>query len=102
MTFYSHANKTRFHKKGFGLSLVLRVRIFGTRKWPIHHLHISHNAPYLPPPPPPKFCITFVFYFSWVLQPNNFSKQEREAWERDWGKWGIHSAQSGGALGSRG
>ena len=33
----------------------------------IRHLHISHNAHYLPPPP--KFCITFVFHFSWVLQP---------------------------------
>ena len=30
----------------------------------IRHLHISHNAPYLPPPPPPtQFCITFVFSF---------------------------------------
>ena len=26
----------------------------------MRHLHISHNAPYLPPP---KFCITFVFSF---------------------------------------
>ena len=25
-----------------------------------------HNAPYLAP----KFCITFVFHFSWVLQPS--------------------------------
>ena len=36
----------------------------------IRHLHISHNAPYLPPTPPPqkkKFFITFLFYFSWVL-----------------------------------
>ena len=30
--FYSHTNKTHFHKKGFALSLVLKVRIFGTRK----------------------------------------------------------------------
>ena len=29
-------------------------------------LHISRNAPYLPH----KFCITFVFHFSWVLQPS--------------------------------
>ena len=37
----------------------------------VRHFHISHNAPYLPPPPPlpRKFCITFVFYFSWLLQP---------------------------------
>ena len=32
MIFYSHKNKTHFHKKGFALSLVLKVRIFGTRK----------------------------------------------------------------------
>ena len=32
--FYYHANKTNFHKKGFSLGLVLRVRDFGTRKWP--------------------------------------------------------------------
>ena len=28
-------NKTHFHNKGFALSLVLKVRFFGTRKWPI-------------------------------------------------------------------
>ena len=33
--FYYHANKTNFHKKGLALGLVLRVRVFGTRKWPI-------------------------------------------------------------------
>ena len=27
----------------------------------IHHFHIDHNAPCLPP----KFCRTIVFYFSW-------------------------------------
>ena len=31
----NHANKTRFHKKGCAPSLILKVRIFGTRKWPI-------------------------------------------------------------------
>ena len=34
-TSYSRANKTRFHKKGFALNLVLKVRVFGTRKWAI-------------------------------------------------------------------
>ena len=34
---YSHANKAHFHMKGFALSLVLKVRVFGIRKWPIMH-----------------------------------------------------------------
>ena len=29
---YYHVNKAYFHKKGFALDLVLRVRFFGTRK----------------------------------------------------------------------
>ena len=32
--FYYHANKTYFHNKGFAFGLVLRVRVFETRKWP--------------------------------------------------------------------
>ena len=35
MGFYSHVNKTHFHKNGFSLNLVLKVRVFGTPKWPI-------------------------------------------------------------------
>ena len=34
MIFYSHANKTSFHNIGFAVSLILKVRGFGTRKWP--------------------------------------------------------------------
>ena len=33
--FHSHANKTHFHKKGCAPSLILKVRGFGIRKWPI-------------------------------------------------------------------
>ena len=33
--FCSHANKTHFHKKGFSLTFALKVRVFGTRIWPI-------------------------------------------------------------------
>ena len=33
--FHPHANKTHFHKKGCAPSLILKVRVFGTRKWPI-------------------------------------------------------------------
>jgi len=29
--FHSHANKTHFHKKGCAPSLILKVRVFGTR-----------------------------------------------------------------------
>ena len=43
----------------------------------IRHLYISHNAPYLSPPLPhkkkkkkKKIGITFVFHFSWALQPS--------------------------------
>ena len=32
MNFYSHVNKTHFHKKGFALSLVLKVRVLVTWK----------------------------------------------------------------------
>ena len=35
MIFHSHSNKTHFYKKGCALGLILKVRVFGTRKWPI-------------------------------------------------------------------
>ena len=35
MIFHSHANNTHFHKEGCALGLILKVRVFGTRKWPI-------------------------------------------------------------------
>ena len=35
MIFHSHANQTNFHKKGCTLGLILKVRVFGTRKWPV-------------------------------------------------------------------
>ena len=35
ISFHFHANKTNFHKKGCAPSLILKVRVFGTRKWPI-------------------------------------------------------------------
>ena len=35
MGFYSHVSKTHFHKKDCALGLILKVRVFGTRKWPI-------------------------------------------------------------------
>ena len=32
-SFFSRASKIHFHKKGFARSLVIKVRVFGTRKW---------------------------------------------------------------------
>ena len=44
--FHSHANKTHFHKKGCAPSLILKVKVFGTRMWPI--LFILHEMPLFP------------------------------------------------------
>ena len=35
MIFHSYVNKTRFHRKGCALGLILKVGVFGTRKWPV-------------------------------------------------------------------
>ena len=35
MIFHSYVNKTHFHKKGCALGLILKVKVFGTRKWHI-------------------------------------------------------------------
>ena len=53
LVFHSYTNKTHFHKKGSTVSLVLKVRVFVTRKWPIRHWYLSLNTPCLSPPPPP-------------------------------------------------
>ena len=42
--FHSHANKTHFHKKGCAPSLILKVRVFGTRKWPIDMSHFVRHS----------------------------------------------------------
>ena len=44
MTFYSHANETHYRKKGFALSLGLKMRVFGTRKWPVCRLSPSNSV----------------------------------------------------------
>ena len=35
MIFHFHANKTHFRNKDCALGLILKVRVFGTLKWPI-------------------------------------------------------------------
>ena len=39
--FYSHANTIHFHEKDFALSLVLKVRAFGTRKMSTGHCEVA-------------------------------------------------------------
>ena len=38
--FHCHASKTHFHKRGCALGLILKVRVFGTQKWPISFKYI--------------------------------------------------------------
>ena len=60
----------------------------------IRHLQISYNTPCLPPPPP-KFSITFVFHFSWVLQP---SQEKLKTCKVFWGGAGGRVGGKQGAL----
>ena len=43
MIFHFHANKTHLHKKGCALGLILKVRVFGTRKWPFGLVILPHD-----------------------------------------------------------
>ena len=45
--FHSHANKTHFHKNGCAPSLILKVTVFGTRKWPFHSLLFKYEIMYI-------------------------------------------------------
>ena len=49
MIFHSHANKLISHMKGCALGLILKVRVFGIRKWPIHYSEGSMEIGYLSP-----------------------------------------------------
>ena len=42
MIFHCHSNKTNLHKKDCALGLVLKVRVFGTRKWLIDFIGDPH------------------------------------------------------------
>ena len=57
MIFHSHANKTNFHKKVCALGPILKLMVFGTRKWPIEFFkfffsHVSVS--------PSSFKITYL------------------------------------------
>ena len=51
--FYSHANETHFHKKGLAQSLILKVRVLGTRNGPFIALIHYHS----PIPMPSVRCL---------------------------------------------
>ena len=42
--FYSHANKTHFHKKGCARGLTLKMKVLGTQKWPIEQMMQNAEA----------------------------------------------------------
>ena len=45
MSFICIIIENHFHINGFALSLVLKVRFFGTRKWPIWNASVTHLFP---------------------------------------------------------
>ena len=65
--FHSHANKTHFREKGCAPSLILKVRGFGTRKWPINfsfigfHIFVS------------RCCCCCCFPFVFFLREKRFT-----------------------------
>ena len=59
--FHSHANKTHFHKKGCAPSLILKVRVFVTQKWPIH---TDPTPPLTPQTIVGRVCLAFFFRVS--------------------------------------
>ena len=59
--FHSHASNTHFLKKGCAPSLILKVRGFGTRKWPIVERHSLEQAS--------RRCWVLSWYYS-PLGPN--------------------------------
>ena len=63
--FHSHANKTRFHKKGCAPSLILKVRGFGTRKWPINFSFIDSTFLFL--------VVVVVFPLFFFLREKRFT-----------------------------
>ena len=76
MNFHPRSNNSHFHKKGCPLGLILKVRVFGTRKWPIttgseyymqlivRTLNMNYDRKEVPVKP---FCImqTFPNDISW-------------------------------------
>ena len=62
----------------------------------IHHFHIFDMIMHLIcASPPPKFCISFVFHFSWVLQPRGI---KTNAYAKFWGANKVHHWKCGSGV----
>ena len=62
MSFNYDANKTHFHNKDFALSLVLKVKLFGTRKWPVKKKRPTLNNP-ADSIPAKLFTVLIIYFF---------------------------------------
>ena len=82
ISFYSHENKTHFHKKCFGLSLILKVRVVGILKWRIRVLKSQMNLNYIFAFPFSTSIFFFVFPF-WNHK-NYFLVQVTSRGRGDW------------------
>ena len=76
MSFICIIIKNHFHINGFALSLALKVRFFGTRKWPIERgslLYISTNCAHLFP----------ILYLKWRTCDQQECERALAAWQWD-------------------
>ena len=55
----------------------------------IRHLHVNHNAPYLPPPPPPQILhnLCFSFLLGIAVVPREI---ENNCYAKFWGVNKVH------------
>ena len=73
MSFICIIIKNHFHINGFALSLALKVRFFGTRKWPIILNGESHNGIFL-------FCFLVLdfSFFQIILDGDGATSRSRK------------------------
>ena len=72
MIFYYYANKLIFTRNVLKLALVLRVRLFGTLKWPIKGTAFMENA-YLT-----LYPLTLKAYLTNIMVKNNNNKNKKK------------------------
>jgi len=64
LIFNYHANEIHFLNKDFALSLVSKVRRFGTQKWPIQWLVLKMNVDVSKTPPPPLEILSIAIFLA--------------------------------------